>query len=237
MNRLAVFDIDGTLTDTNEVDDFCFVQAAADILGVHASSIDWSSCPHITDSGILDWLFVRHRGRSPEAEEIDATCDRFCDLLRAQSGLTPERFAPIPGSLSALSFLAATWDITFATGGWQASAHLKLNHIGIHADSYSFASGSDATSRADIVQLAIRRAELQHGKSYARIVVAGDAPWDVQTAIELQLPFVGIGTGQRAARLRETGAMTVLPNYLDQQAVAQAFDAARVPAPQHDVAE
>ena len=104
-----------------------------------------------------------------------------------------------------------------------------MNHIGIHPDSYSFASGSDTVARADIVRLAIRRAELKHTASYARIVVVGDAPWDVQAAIEMQLPFVGIASGERAVRLRETGAMTVLPNYLDQQAVAQAFDNAQVP--------
>lgn len=31
MRRLAVFDIDGTLTDTNAVDDACYLRAVADV--------------------------------------------------------------------------------------------------------------------------------------------------------------------------------------------------------------
>ncbi|HUF28586.1 MAG TPA: hypothetical protein VMM18_16525 [Gemmatimonadaceae bacterium] len=46
MRRLVVFDIDGTLTDTNEVDDACYVRAVATVLGLEAAALDWSAAPH-----------------------------------------------------------------------------------------------------------------------------------------------------------------------------------------------
>src|SRR5919201_6095231 len=66
MTQLCViFDLDGTLCDTNAVDDDCYRQAAAATLAVPPSEIDWTSAPHITDSGIAHWLWERLRGRVP----------------------------------------------------------------------------------------------------------------------------------------------------------------------------
>lgn len=229
MARLAVFDIDGTLTDTNAVDDHCFVQAVAEVLGLPAPAVDWAAAPHVTDSGILNWLYLAHLGRAPRASEVDATLNRFIELLRAEAASAPDKFRPVAGSTSALPLIGASWDIALATGAWQASAQLKLSQVGLALESYSFASGSDATERADIVRLAVQRSELRAMKSYARIVSVGDAPWDVRTAAELQLPFVGIATGNRAARLKDAGATTILPDFLDLEAVIDALENAGIP--------
>jgi hypothetical protein len=56
MPGLAVFDIDGTLCDTNAVDDSCFVQAVGEFLQVDSSQLDWSAAPDIPDSGLLNCL-------------------------------------------------------------------------------------------------------------------------------------------------------------------------------------
>lgn len=48
--KLAVFDIDGTLTHTMGVTDALFVRVVSDALGVDSVSRDWSSYPHVTDA-------------------------------------------------------------------------------------------------------------------------------------------------------------------------------------------
>ena len=63
MNSLAIFDIDGTLTNTNSVDDACYRAAVAETMGVPVSAIDWSGAIHHSDRGIFDWVCERH-GRS-----------------------------------------------------------------------------------------------------------------------------------------------------------------------------
>lgn len=65
--KLVIFDIDGTLTRTSGVDDACFIPTLAEFFGTTDFDTDWSRYPHVTDSGILDRLSRRFRGRGPSA--------------------------------------------------------------------------------------------------------------------------------------------------------------------------
>ena len=40
--KLAIFDVDGTLTRTNEVDEICFVQAFAEAHAITGVDTDWN---------------------------------------------------------------------------------------------------------------------------------------------------------------------------------------------------
>jgi beta-phosphoglucomutase-like phosphatase (HAD superfamily) len=80
--RLAIFDIDGTLTATNEVDDECFLRAVSETLGVDCGAVDWSDMPHVTDSAIARSLWTRDRGREPTKRDIQALQRRFHDAAR-----------------------------------------------------------------------------------------------------------------------------------------------------------
>ncbi|MBI3191378.1 MAG: hypothetical protein HYZ36_01850 [Pedosphaera parvula] len=51
--HLVIFDIDGTLTETNAVDADCYVRALAEVFGFADVDTDWSTYPHVTDSGGL----------------------------------------------------------------------------------------------------------------------------------------------------------------------------------------
>ena len=227
--KLAVFDIDGTLCDTNAVDDDCFVQAVGEFIGVEPSSIDWSDAPHITDSALFNWICEKYSSRPLEVTDCSTVITRFVQLLHEQSTSAPDRFRRIPGAIQAVTCLPdLQWDVALATGGWKASARLKLSLIGLDPDRLILSTANDALTRAEIVQTAISRAQEYHNRTYARIVSIGDAPWDVRTAEDLGLPFVGIARGERAARLRAAGATTVLDN-LDLPAFHDALDRATVP--------
>src|SRR5205823_4042063 len=103
---------------------------------------------------------------------------------------TPERFCPIRGAPEMIQHLsAAGWHFAFATGGWGPSARMKLRAVGISANEAPFACADDATTRADIVRIAIARAAKHHGVVFERIVLLGDGAWDVSTARDLNLPF------------------------------------------------
>jgi beta-phosphoglucomutase-like phosphatase (HAD superfamily) len=55
--KLAIFDIDGTLTETNKVDNECFVKAFADSHNITGIETDWTRYKHVTDSGIALEIF------------------------------------------------------------------------------------------------------------------------------------------------------------------------------------
>jgi len=69
------------------------------------------------------------------------------------------------------------------------------------------------------------------GRQLKRIVLVGDAEWDVTTARRLSLPFIGIGRGEKRERLLQSGAAHVLTDYLDFDAFAAALESATVPRP------
>ena len=48
-----MFDIDGTLVNSNDFDEECYLKAAETVLSVKISS-DWENYEHATDSGILN---------------------------------------------------------------------------------------------------------------------------------------------------------------------------------------
>jgi phosphoglycolate phosphatase-like HAD superfamily hydrolase len=214
MHRLAVFDIDGTLTDTNGVDDECYCVAVGEALGILPSEIDWAGAAHVTDSEIFRYLCGVHGRGEPPASAFDNARARFVERLTAALAREPARFTAIPGAPKAIRAIQeAGWSVALATGGWGASARLKLRAAGIDLPDAVLACADDAASRADIVRIARQRAENFYGRRFERVVSIGDGVWDVTTAMSLGLPFIGIAAGGRAAALRDAGAQTVFQDY------------------------
>src|SRR5580692_932656 len=94
--KLVMFDIDGTLTQTGEADEVCFVRALHDVFGFTDVDTDWASYPHCSDSGILEALFQTRCKRSPLPAEATMFQACFISLLKAATGSRP--FHPIAGA-------------------------------------------------------------------------------------------------------------------------------------------
>lgn len=229
VNPLVIFDVDGTLCDTLAVDDECFCATASNMLGVQVGSSSWEGSPHVTDSGILQWLWTSHLGRSPAPQEVEAFIARFEAALTHELQRAPERFGAIEGALPLLSLLEEQgWSYAFATGGWGRTARLKLQAAGLPVASL-LASADDSHDRCEIFRLAETRAVARSGAPFDRTVLVGDGAWDVRVAAQLGWPIVGVGQGQRAARLRSDGAGTVLPDFMDLERVLAGLRASTVP--------
>ncbi len=77
--NLLVFDVDGTLTATNEVDTRCFARAFLETFGI-ALNTSWHIYPHRTDSGIICHSFSQHFRRAPTAGRARFIPRAFSDL-------------------------------------------------------------------------------------------------------------------------------------------------------------
>ena len=220
---LIVFDVDGTLTDSTEVDADCYRAALGEALGLHLDSTDWSRFADCSDAGIAAELFAALRSREVGEDELRAFHDCFVERLQRELVRRPCSEIAGAGELLRRLHADARFEICIATGGWQRSARLKLAAAGIDAAGVALASCDDARGRADIVRAAVRRARLlSAGEAFVTCVSVGDAAWDAATAAELGIPFIGIARGTEDSRLRELGATLVFEDLSD----ADAFIAA-----------
>jgi phosphoglycolate phosphatase-like HAD superfamily hydrolase len=231
--KLLVFDLDGTLTRTNAVDDECFLQALADAHGMHKVNRRWTEYDHITDLGIFQQAFGTHFRRQPSPSEASKVIECFLGLLRARHAANAALFAEISGAAQLLKELEqnSEWAAAIATGCWEPSARFKMEIAAIDAAHLPAAFADDGPSRESIVQTAITKARKHYRTdSFERVVSIGDATWDVQTARRLGLPFLGIGGARRSERLRQAGASHTVENFIDQQQFLQFIDEAEIPA-------
>ena len=144
----------------------------------------------------------------------------------------PAHFAEVSGAVTMLKQLAEKrdWLIAVATGCWRASAEMKLRaaNIALHEKPAGFAE--DGPSREAIVSAAIARAQQTYNRtSFDKIVSVGDGVWDVKTAANLGLAFVGIGAESRAESLRQNGARHVTPHYEDNNTFFMNLEEAMIP--------
>jgi phosphoglycolate phosphatase-like HAD superfamily hydrolase len=215
---LAIFDVDGTLTKTNHVDDLCFVRAFADEFAITGINTDWSDYPDVTDSGITRQIFLDRCGRLPTTDELSRLQNCFVRLLQESFGQTPQLFVEIPGASIALKKLLREpdWAVAIATGGWRASALLKLQKVQIDIEGIPAAFADDGITREEVIKRAIGRAQnLYRQECFDQVIYIGDAVWDVRTARQLGFAFLGVGSSERETALRAEGATAIICDFTD----------------------
>jgi phosphoglycolate phosphatase-like HAD superfamily hydrolase len=213
--HLVMFDIDGTLTETTKIDEECYVRSLAEIYGFTGVESDWSRYKHTTDSGIFREIHLARTGRLPLDAEVSHFQQHFVALLGHASSATA--FVPVRGARQLLSDLSASaeYRVSLATGGWRDSARVKMASAGMCLDDYPSASADDAHDRESIMKISMQRAVERHGMSFVSTVYVGDGIWDARACRTLGIPFIGIGSGERAARLVSERAVCVFQNYSD----------------------
>lgn len=226
--RLVLFDVDGTLTATSRIDNTCYARAFRRTFGQEIPTTDWLCYHHVTDVGILHELLDKERGEPLSPEEIERFENNYRRELEGAFIRKPAEFRSVPGAREALRAISesSTTRVALATGGMRQTALFKLGRAGIDGSRMPGAFANDGISRADIARTAIQRAEVETED----VVYVGDGEWDVRTAAELGMRFVGVVHESDAERLRAAGATTFVTDYADAKAFGVALETATVPA-------
>jgi len=220
---LVVFDMDGTLTHTTNVDDALLVAAICEVMGVPTFDSDWSNYPHATDGGICQEVSRRFRDCEPTTGEIERIQKHFFALLREHAS-GPAGIRAVAGAAEFIRLLQSRgFAVSLATGAWRESARIKLFASGlqhlIEGDcAIPAAYADESISRAGISQLSIRRAGFDPDCPES-IVYVGDGVWDAQTSAALGLGFVGVRVEGDETRLRAAGAREIIHGYEDPESV------------------
>lgn len=216
---IVVFDIDGTLCQTSQVDDACWCAMVRDVLGVDSITTDWTAYPHSTDEAIASALIREHLDLEPSRDLLDRMRDRFVELLKEAYAEDPGLFRGTPGAENLLRYLRENnMHVAIATGGWAPSARFKLQKAGLWQEDLSAAFACDAHPREEILSIAIARAAEAAGCDRAalgKVVYVGDGLWDLRAARTMEIGFLGIALGQREEALRAEGASEVMQDFSD----------------------
>lgn len=214
--HLVVFDIDGTLTDTNAVGVEGFWQAAREVLRLPPNHPRWlDEVEHYTDLGIASQHCKIAFGRDLMAPEIDLLKRRLVASLDAALLANAECIRAMPGAAEVLAAIGSRSNFcaAIATGCFLASAEFVLRNAGLFDGSIPMAGCDDAPSREAIMLSAARKAGAKHGCQFSAITYVGDGLWDIKAARNLGWGFIGIASGDGAEQLRRAGAATVLPHF------------------------
>ena len=230
MKKLIIFDIDGTLLYSNKIDSQCFADTYEKIYKTPFPTIDWSKFPHVTDDTIFKTAIQQHFNRPALDDEMQFFKNEFVAAIQAQRKIQPQEFKEVKNSKNTVEYLVnhSDFEVGIATGGWKNPAMVKLHHIGIPTSQLhmSFADGNP--TREDIIQGVFEQTDSLNFQ-FQKIVYVGDAPWDVKTTANMNLPFVGVRRRGDFEKLTSIGAKTIIPDYSDINLFLEAIETAQPP--------
>ncbi len=186
----VVFDIDGTLLQSAAVDDVLYKNAVRSVLRDARFRPSLSDYDYVSDSGILSQILADN-SVSSDPELVSSIKSNFVEFLTAhisEHGPFPE----IPGARNILRRFgeSSNHSVAIATGGWHASALLKLDTAGFGEFGFPIATSDDAYDRKEIMRIALSRI----GGSFRSVTYYGDGAWDRDAANELGWNFVAVGS-------------------------------------------
>lgn len=233
MSHLAIFDVDRTLVNTAWAGGHGFVAAVREVLGLDEFSTDWFSYRYSSDNGITDELCRRHLGRGPTDAEIAELQQRYMVFLNGEIDRDPDCVEEVGGAAALIAAIEAApgRHAALATGGWRVAATRKLESAGVDTTRCAGGYADDAWGRSEIIATARQRAEQHYAMEFTTVCYVGDARWDVAAARRLGIPFLGVGSGERAESLRLAGARTIISDYRDTDAALDAIAGAEHPDP------
>ncbi len=190
--HFVVFDIDGTLVDSTKFDSELYVLAVRTTLGIEIDG-DWSRYRNVTDGGILDQIIEENGIRGDRGVLHERVKNEFVRLTSRYLNRHPDALKGIDGAAGLIEELKSRHSVVLAiaTGGWEETARLKLQGVGIDLDRITIATGSDGTSRIAIMQTAEARA--LDGVPAKKKTYFGDGVWDKQASEDLGYDFIAIG--------------------------------------------
>jgi phosphoglycolate phosphatase-like HAD superfamily hydrolase len=218
MSRVVLFDIDNTLLYSGGAGSFAMNAAFNELFGVSDgfARVEFSGR---TDLYILEQGLAEHRIAGGSEEHLAAFSSRYYELL--PEALAQREGYLMPGFPELLSALRdAGVRLGLATGNLREGARLKLEHYGIAGFFEGGGFGEVSLDRPEVVAAAIRA--VGNGARPADIVVVGDTPHDVTSALANGVVGVGVATGKYTVEeLRDSGAALVYQDFADWQVVAR----------------
>lgn len=185
----VILDIDGTLLHSSDVDGMLYLAAVRKVLGQVKVRSNWGLYRNVTDRGILEEI-LKDNSLPNGAATLVGVRDFFVESI----GQHIERNGPFPEIPGAKDFVnglrtSNSNRVAYATGGWSASASIKLESTGFPIQGIPLASSDDSSDRQSIMADALN----QLGGEFESVTYYGDGEWDEAASRSLGWEFVPVG--------------------------------------------
>ena len=191
MNKqnLIVFDIDDTLTKSEKQHQSAYVNAMIHF-GMTEINQDWKTYKNVTDSYILKEVYESNFGK-----EFDWSFIPDFEEKMTSEMLTMQKTEAIPGANDIVQYFLneTNYAICFATGSLLKPALIKLDQAGINFIPDLVEASNNIYTREDIVLSAMEKAKHYFQvDQFETVISVGDGIWDLRTAKNLGVHFLGI---------------------------------------------
>jgi phosphoglycolate phosphatase-like HAD superfamily hydrolase len=162
--KLAVFDIDGTLTLGDGLGTHCFFSTFVEMFGDARMDRRLESYVESTDCAIAREAARRALGRDAGEQELEAFKNAYLERLQLEIAARARPYRPVAGAQEILPRIASMsgWHVAIATGNWRRAAALKLDCATIAAPG-ARACSEDGASRPEVLKAAIAAASAGAG--------------------------------------------------------------------------
>jgi phosphoglycolate phosphatase len=229
MTKLVLFDIDGTMLQTDGAGRRAIRRALLEEMGT-AGPIDGYRFDGKTDPQIVrELMSAAGHAHATSERHVELVCRRYVSLLAEELERHAGATRLYDGVAVLLDQLEARRDavIGLLTGNLEAGAALKLRAAGLDPGRFRVgAFGSDAADRPALPAIAVERARPILGRraSGPDVVIIGDTPADVTCGRSIDARAIGVATGWYSIEaLREAGAYAAFDTFADVGAVLDAI--------------
>jgi phosphoglycolate phosphatase-like HAD superfamily hydrolase len=189
MKTALIFDVDGTLLQSEHLDEKYFIQAVTDVLGSVFFEEHWNNYTKVTDLGIIKEILEKN-SLPVSIETVAGIRERFEVLIRSyldRGGICRE----IPGAGRLLKKIVRLpgYRVGIATGGGRKTAIMKLTAAEIDINGMPITTSDDSDDRTEIMRMCLDRME----GPFSAIAYIGDGLWDHDACKKLRWEFIGIG--------------------------------------------
>jgi len=188
--NLIVFDIDDTLTKSEFQHQLAYVNTMK-YFGIKKINLNWKEYKHHTDSFIL-----KENYENNFSKKFNFSFIRLFEKEMTKEILTLKITSEINGARQMIDYILkeANYGISFATGSLLKPAYIKLEQAGIKYEKNLVVGSNAIFEREGIVLKAIERAKSYYNNhNFENIISIGDGIWDLKTAKNLDIHFMGIG--------------------------------------------
>jgi phosphoglycolate phosphatase-like HAD superfamily hydrolase len=179
-------------------------------LGIEKFDTDFTHYAHHTDSYIAKTIYEKETGLPFESQKII----EFENILY-QNIVKEKVCVEIEGARDFVKRIENETDygVCFATGSMLRTAKYKLDQIGIDYSEQQLVASNSILDREGIVSSAIENAKsVYEVENFTKIISFGDGLWDLITAKNLNISFIGIGLTNKEVLLN-SGCKEVYANY------------------------